>query len=77
MVDPIGFEQWVETNLVGSAARSPSAEMKEALAEAVMMPEVTIVSRAISLTGVDEIDARMTLAMLYIFKGLVPSKDTY
>jgi len=71
MVDPVEFEEWVEKNLVGSAARNPSDEMKEALAEAVMRPEVTIISRAVSMTGVDEVHARMTVALLYVFKGLV------
>jgi len=75
MVDPIEFEKWVETNLVGAASRHPSEELKEQVAEAVMMPEVTIVSRAISWTGVDEIQARMAVAMLYIFSGLVPGRS--
>lgn len=74
MVDPIEFEKWIESNLAGDAAFHPSSELQAALAEAVMMPEVTIVSRAVSLTGVDEIQARMTLAMLFIFKGLVPEE---
>jgi hypothetical protein len=39
------------------------------MAEAVMSPEVTILSRAVAQTGIDEIQARMTLALVYAFEN--------
>ncbi len=68
MVDPIAFEAWVQETLVGENGLHPSSQLQVELSDAVMRAEITIMSRAISWTGVDETQARMTLAIVHAFE---------
>ena len=63
MVDPIQFETWTERHFSqrGVLDNSPeSRSLQKTMVEAVMSPEVTILSRAVAQTGIDEIHARAT-----------------
>lgn len=39
------------------------------MADAVLEPRVTIMSGAVAATGIDELQARMTLALVYAFES--------
>ena len=71
MVDPVSFQQWIEENFPGGGvldAGSKSLRLQEMIADAVLEPRVTILSEAIATTGVDETQARVTLALVYAFE---------
>jgi len=72
MTNPAEFEAWVTELLPRGGvlnATPESRRMQNILADAVMSPEVTIMSRAVARTGIDEIQARMTLAVVYAFEN--------
>ena len=72
MIDPIQFETWTERHFSQGGLLDASPEsraLQKTMAEAVMSPEVTILSRAVAQTGIDEIQARMTLALVYAFEN--------
>lgn len=49
-------------------ASPKSRSLQETMVEAVMSPEITILSRAVAETGIDEIHARMAFALVYAFE---------
>ena len=72
MTDAVKFETWISTNFLGGGRLDGSRQsrsLQEMMADAVTAPEVTIMSRAVAETGVDEIQARMTLALVYAFQN--------
>lgn len=69
-VDPIAFEIWIGENFIESADTrrgSTDTALRSLIADAVMDPQVTILARAVAETGIDEIQARMTLALMQGF----------
>ena len=72
MVDPVLFEIWTERHFSQGGVLDTSPEsriLQKTMAEAVMSSEVTILSRAVAQTGIDEIQARATLALVYAFEN--------
>lgn len=68
--DPIGFEAWIHENFANGADRDggrQSLELQNLMVNAVMDSQVTILSHAVAETGVDEIQARMTIALMQGF----------
>jgi hypothetical protein len=68
--DPIGFEEWIRENFTNGAdlnGGSQSLALQRLMANAVMDPQVTILSHAVAETGIDEIQARMTIALMHGF----------
>jgi hypothetical protein len=66
-VDPVDFEAWIETNFTVSGemrCESTINALQRLIVDAVVSPQVTILSRAVAQTGVDEIQARMALALI-------------
>ena len=71
MTDPVKFEEWVAEFFPNGGVLDATAEsraLQDMMADAVLAPEVTIISRAVAQTGIDEIQARMTLALVYAFE---------
>ncbi|MGI4830270.1 MAG: hypothetical protein ACRYFU_19010 [Janthinobacterium lividum] len=72
MIDPIQFERWTERHFSQGGVLDTSPEsriLQKTMVEAVMCPEVTILSRAVAQTGIDEIQARATLALVHAFEN--------
>lgn len=71
MVDPVQFETWMQQHFAGGGEMDSSPKsrgLQETMVEAVMSPEVMILSRAVAETSVDEIHARMAFALVYAFE---------
>jgi len=69
-VDPVAFETWMSSHFMrGGALNSGgrSLALQSLMASAVMDPTVTILSRAVAETGVDETQARITIALIHGF----------
>jgi hypothetical protein len=69
--DPIGFETWIRENFTNGAGLNGSGQslaLQNLMAYAVMDPQVTIMSHAVAETGIDEIQARMTIALMHGFQ---------
>jgi hypothetical protein len=69
-IDPIAFEVWIGENFIDGGALnggSASIDLQQLIANAVMDPQVTILSQAVSQTGIDETHARMTIALIQGF----------
>jgi hypothetical protein len=72
MVDSIQFETWTERHFSHGGVLDASPEsraLQKTMAESVMSPEVTILSRAVAQTGIDEIQARATLTLVHAFEN--------
>jgi hypothetical protein len=70
VIDPVAFEEWISGRFPGSGALKggvASITLQNLMANAVTDPQVTILSRAVAETGIDEIPARMTIALMQAF----------
>lgn len=70
VIDPVAFEEWISRRLPGGGAlngRVESIALQKLMANAVTDPQVTIMSRAVAETDIDEIQARMTIALMQAF----------
>ena len=70
VLDPIAFDVWISESFGNSGPLNGSQKsmaLQHLMANAVIDPQVTIVSRAVAATGVDEIQARMTIALIQAF----------
>ncbi|PSH04125.1 MAG: hypothetical protein CXZ00_08735 [Acidobacteria bacterium] len=73
VIDPVAFEEWISRRFAGDGALnglnggSESITLQRLMANAVTDPQVTILSRAVAETGVDETHARMTIALMQAF----------
>ena len=68
--DPIDFEAWIRENFANGADRDggrQGLELQNLMVNAVMDPQVTILSHAVAETGIDETQARMTIALMHGF----------
>jgi hypothetical protein len=69
-IDPVAFEEWISRRFAGGGALNGGSEsiaLQRLMANAVTDPQVTILSRAVAETGVDETHARMTIALFQAF----------
>jgi hypothetical protein len=70
VIDPVTFESWIAKRFPSGGVLDGGTEsitLQKLMANAVTDPQVTILSRAVSETGIDEIQARMTLAIMQVF----------
>jgi hypothetical protein len=70
VIDPVAFEEWISRRFLGGGALNggtQSIALQKLMANAVTDPQVTILSRAVAETGIDEIPARMTIALMQAF----------
>jgi hypothetical protein len=70
LVDPVTFEEWIGRRFPSGGALNAGSESiasQKMMVNAVMDPQVTVLSRAIAETGVDETHARMAIALLQAF----------
>jgi hypothetical protein len=70
VIDPVPFEEWIGRRFPAGGALNGGSEsiaLQELMVNAVMDPQVTILSRASAETGVDETHARMAIALLQAF----------
>jgi hypothetical protein len=70
VIDPVAFEEWISGRFPGGGALNggvASITLQKLMANAVTDPQVTILSRAVAETGIDEIQARMTIALMHAF----------
>jgi hypothetical protein len=70
VIDPVAFEEWIGRRFPAGGALNAGRESiasQKMMVNAVMDPQVTILSRAIAETGVDETHARMAIALLQAF----------
>jgi hypothetical protein len=69
-IDPVAFEEWISRHFAGGGALNEGSEsivLQKLMANAVTDPQVTILSRAAAGTGIDETQARMTIALMQAF----------
>ncbi len=67
VVDPVAFDTWIrESFLIDTCPtdRRKRLALQHLMTNAVMDPQVTILSHAAAEAGVDEIQARMTIALM-------------
>lgn len=70
VIDPVAFQEWIGGRFPAGGALNAGSESiasQKMMVNAVMDPQVTIMSRAIAETGVDETHARMAIALLQAF----------
>ncbi len=70
-IDPVEFEEWISRRFASGGALNRGSEsmaLQQLMANAVTDPEVTILSRAVAETGIDETQARMTIALMQTFQ---------
>jgi hypothetical protein len=76
VIDPVAFEEWISRRFVGGGVLNGGREsiaLQRLMANTVTDPQVTILSRAVAETGIDEMHARMTIALL---QGFLQTSDT-
>jgi hypothetical protein len=69
-IDPVAFEEWISRRFVVGGALDEGSEsiaLQKLMANAATDPQVTILSRAVAQTGVDETQARMAIALMQAF----------
>ena len=70
VLDPVAFEEWISRRFPGGGTLNGGTEsiaLQKLMANAVTDPQVTILSRAVAEAGIDEIQARMTIALMQAF----------